>query len=178
MKHYPVLLIFISLLFTALTGCGSLKEMDNNAPPGRVVVISAFKCNCDPIVTESVQDSFIDVFFNYTNAKPIKGDSGDIIITGLLTIEEGSTGVSKGSMSGAGSSGFSAIGGKSSGSSAAGTYVTGITVQAYKNGELIATRSIGQNLSKGRLVSPVSLAKKAAKYISTILVRQNEIGRR
>ena len=108
----------------------------------------------------------------------MKGDSGDIVIKGLLTIEEGTTGVSKGKMSGAGSSGFVAIGGKSSGSSATGAYVTGVTVQAYKKGEMIATHSIGQNLSRGRFVSPVSLAKKAAKYISTILVRQNEIGRR
>jgi len=68
MKRYLVLLIFIPVLFTVLAGCAKLKEMDNNAPPGRVVAISSFKCNCDPLVSESVQDGFIDVFFNYTNA--------------------------------------------------------------------------------------------------------------
>jgi hypothetical protein len=87
-------------------------------------------------------------------------------------------GYSKGSVFGGGSSGSVAVGGSSSGSSASGTYVTGITVQAYKNGELIATHSVGQDLGKGSLISPVSLAKNAANYISTILVRQNEIGRK
>lgn len=172
-------LSFFLLVTTAVsTGCAKLKEMDNTAPPGRVVAISPFKCNCEPIVRESVQDSFVDVFFKYTNAKPVKGENGDITIVGIITMEEGHTGRTKGGVFGGGSSGSVAIGGSSSGASASGTYISGITVQAYKNGELVATHSVGQNLGKGVLFSPVSIANDAARYISTILVRQNEIGRR
>ncbi len=131
----------------------------------------------DPLVRESVQDTFVDIFFKYTNAKPLKGDSGDIVIVGVLTVEEGSTGVSKGKMSGAGSSTFAAIGGSSSGASAAGNYVSGMTFQVYKNGEMIATYSVGQNLGGGQLVSPVALGTTAAYYLSSALIRKNEIGR-
>ena len=60
-----------------------------NAPPGRIVAISLFKCNCEPLVQEAVQDSFIDVFFTETNAKPIKGENGDITIVGIITMDEG-----------------------------------------------------------------------------------------
>ena len=177
MTRYLTLSILFALLFTALTGCARLRERNNDAPAGRVVAISSFKCNCDPLVRESVQDTFVDVFFRYTNAKPIKGDSGDIVIVGVLTVEEGSTGVSKGKMSGAGSSTFAAVGGSSSGASAAGNYVSGMTFQVYRNGEMIATYSVGQNLGGGQLVSPISLGTTAATYISTVLVRKNEIGR-
>lgn len=170
MKNYLSLLAAVLFLVTLFTGCARLKEMGNSAPPGRVVAISLFKSNCEPLVRESVQDTFMDIFFNKTNAKPVKGKNGDIIIEGIITIGEGHTGRSKGT--------FFGPGGEVSGTSASGTYVSGITVQAYKNGKLIATYSVGQNLGRGVLCSPIYLANKAAVYISTILVRQNEIGRR
>ena len=181
MKISPVRLALILAFLTIFGGCAKIKNYVNNvedAPPGRIVAISLFKCNCEPLVRETVQDTFVDVFFKSTNAKPVKGENGDITIVGIITMEEGQTGHSKGSVFGGGYSGSAAVGGSSSGSSASGTYVTGITLQAYKNGELIATHSVGQNLSKGTLISPVSLAKDAASYISTVLVRQNEIGRK
>jgi hypothetical protein len=118
------------------------------------------------------------VFFKHTNATPVKGENGDITIVGIITMEEGKTGHSKGLVLGGASSGSAAIGGGSSGSSASGTYVSGITIQAYKNGELIATHSVGQNLGRGTLISPINLATKAANHISNVLIRQNEIGRR
>ena len=69
----------------------------NDAPPGRIVAISLFKCNCEPLVRETVQDALVDVFFNFTNAKPVKGESGEITIVGIITMQEGQTGRSKGS---------------------------------------------------------------------------------
>lgn len=181
MKISPARLALILAFLTIIGGCAKIKNYVNNveeAPPGRIVAIALFKCNCEPLVRETVQDTFVDVFFRSTNAKPIKGESGDIAIVGIITMEAGQTGSSKGSVSGGSYSGFSAVGGSSTGSSASGTYVTGITIQAYKNGELIATHSVGQNLGKGTLISPISLAKDAASYISKVLVRQNEIGRK
>ncbi len=178
MKNSPTGLMMFLAFLTILGGCGKIKEFRNDAPPGRIVAISLFKCNCDPLVQETVQDSFVDVFFRYTNAKLVKGENGDIRIVGIITMEEGQTGRSKGSAFGGGYSGSVAVGGKSSGSTATGNYVAGITIQVYKNSELIATHSVGQDLGGGTLISPVSLAKDAARYISTILVRQNEIGRK
>ena len=150
----------------------------NDAPPGRIVAISLFKCNCDPLDRETVQDSFVDVFFKSTNTKPVKGEAGDITIVGIITVGEGQTGRYKGSTFGSSYSGTAAVGGSSSGSSASGVYVTGITVQAYKNGEIIATHSVGQNLGSGTLISLVSLANDAARHISAALVRQHEIARK
>ena len=169
--------ISLLVLLSVLSGCALLRDRTKDAPPGKVVAISAFKCNCDPLVRESVQDTFVDIFFKYTNAKPIKGETGDIVIVGVLTVEEGSTGVSKGKMSGAGSSTFAAIGGSSSGASAAGNYVSGMTFQVYKSGEMIATYSVGQNLGGGQLVSPIALGTTAAYYLSSALIRKNEIAR-
>lgn len=164
------------LLFTLIgvSSCAQLKEMDNHVPPGRVVAISSFKCNCEPLVGEAVQDTFLDVFFKRTNAKPIKGDAGDIIIVGVVTVDSGSSGQSRGSVFGS----AHGVGGGSRGVMAEGKYATGLTVQAFKNGELIATHSVGRDLRGGVLVSPVTLAYQAAEYISTVLVRQHEIGRK
>jgi|GEM_PF-5718161 len=178
MKRCHIRLALIIFFFTVFAGCASFKEMDNYAPPGRIVAISLFKCNCEPLVQETIQSTFIDVFFKQTTAKPVKGENGEIIIEGIITLEEGQTGSSKGLILGSASSGSGTVGGSSTGSSASGTYMSGITVQAYKNGELIATYSVGQNLGRGVLLSPVTMATRAANYISTVLVRQNEIGRR
>jgi len=174
MKMGQVGLALALVFLTILGGCAKISEFSNDAPPGRVVAVSVFKSNCTPLVQEAVQDTFIDAFFSYTNAKPVKGENGYIRIAGIITIDEGQTGNSKGVILG----GNSSVGGSSSASSASGTYVTGITVQAYKNNELIATYSVGQDLGKGRLISPVSLAKEAAHNVVKLLVRQNEIGRR
>jgi hypothetical protein len=181
MKRSPVRLALILAFLAILGGCAKVKNYVNNvedAPPGRIVAISLFKCNCDPLDRETVQDSFVDVFFQSTNAKPVKGENGDIKIVGIITMGEGQTGRSKGSAFGSSYNGSGAVGGSSSGSSASGAYVTGITTQVYKNGELIATHSVGQNLGSGTLISLVSLAKSSASYISKVLVRQNEIGRK
>jgi len=155
----------IALLAITLTGCGKLMELRNDAPADRVVAIDLFKCNCDPLTQESVRDSFLDVFYKTTNATPIEGNTGDIVLTGTITTSEGSS---------ARASGFSG----NASSSAANTYVSGITVRAYKGGLLIATHSVGQDLGGGVLLSPITFGATAARYISTILVRQNEIGRR
>jgi hypothetical protein len=172
MKMSPVRLVLILVFLVILGGCTTIRNIGNNAPPGRIVAISLFKCNCEPLVQEAVQDSLVDVFFTYTNAKPIKGENGDIRIVGIITMAEGQSGSSEGKVFGSGS----AIGGKTSSTSASGSYVAGITIQAYKNGELIATHSEGQNLGSGTLTSPVSLAQDAVWYIVKPLARQNEIG--
>jgi len=51
-------------------------------------------------------------------------------------------------------------------SDSAGKYISGISVQAYKNEMLIATHSVGQDLGRGVVYSPVSLARTAATYQS------------
>jgi hypothetical protein len=175
MKMSPVRLTLILVFLTILGGCSIFRGHRNDAPPippGRLIAISLFKCNCDPVVQEAIQDSLIGVFFTETNAKPIKGENADITIVGIITMDGGQTGSSEGKVLGIGSS----IGGRTSGSSASGNYVTGITIQAYKNGELIATNSVGQDLGKGTLISPVTFAQDAVWQIVKALVRQNEIG--
>jgi hypothetical protein len=174
LKMNLVKLALVLVFLSILGGCGKLKEAGNDAPPGRIVSVALFKSNCTPLVQEAVQAAFIDAFFTYTNAKPIKGENGYIRIEGIITIDEGQTGSSSGLILG----GRSSVGGGSSSSAASGTYVTGITIQAYKGSDMIATYSVGQDLGKGKLVSPVSLAMSAARNISTLLVRQNEIGRK
>jgi hypothetical protein len=182
MNRGPLWLILTIAFLATLGGCAQLGAQINNTvrnpPAGRIVAISLFKCNCEPLVRETVQDTFIDEFFHYTNSKPVKGENGDITIVGIITMDQGQTGSSKGSVFGGGYSGSAAVGGSSSGSSASGTYVTGITVQAFKNGELIATHSEGQNLGKGTLISLVTIAKNAAHRISSDLVSRSEVGRK
>jgi len=150
-------LVIITLLLI-VSGCQRFKEVDYYSRPGKVVAISLFKCDCELLEREAIQDTFIDVFYKLTDAKPIKGNTGDINIVGIITIGTGQTGHSPRSAS-------------------SGKYISGITLQAYKDGKIIATHSVGQDLGRGVLFSPVSLAKQAAQYISTVLVRQNEIGR-
>ena len=177
MKMNPVRLMLILIFLTVLGGCSVFRGDGKSAPPrppSHIVAISLFKCNCDPLVQAAVQDSLIDVFFTYTNAKPVKGENGYITIVGIITMGEGQTGHSGGLVIG-NSSG--AVGSTSS-SSATGNYITGITIQAYKNGELIATSSEGQDLSEGKLISPVSLAQDAVWKVVKALARQNEIERK
>lgn len=180
MKMSPVRLALILVMLIILGGCSITRSIVNDAPPtppappGRIIAISLFKCNCEPLIQEAVQDSLIDVFFTETNAQPIKGENADITIVGIITMDGGQTGSSKGSVLGLGS----AIGGSSSGSSASGNYMTGITIQAYKKGELIATSSVGQDLGKGNLISPVSLAQDAVWKIVKALDRQKLIARK
>jgi len=171
MSRVWLVLILVGLIFTG--GCAA---KGNLAPPGRIVAISLFKCNCDPVVQEAVRDSLVDVFFTYTNAETIKGEIGDITIVGTMTMAEGQSAIAKGKISGGGSSNFSAVGGATSSSSLSGSYASGITIQAYKNGKLIATHSAGQDIGNVALISPVSLAKAAAWYIVKPLAYQNEIG--
>ena len=113
MKRNPVWLALILVLVTFLGGCGKFKNYvtSNDAPPGRIVAISLFKCNCDPLDRETVQDSFVDVFFKSTNTKPVKGEAGDITIVGIITVGEGQTGRYKGSTFGSSYSGTAAVGG-------------------------------------------------------------------
>lgn len=168
----PVSLALFLVFLTFLGGCATIRGDGKLAPPGRIVAISLFKCKCEPLLQETVQDSLIYVFFSSTNAKPIKGENADITIVGIITMEGGQTGTSKGSVLGIGS----LLGGSTSGSSASGNYMSGITIQAYKNSALIATSSVGQDLGEGTLISPVSLAQDAVWKIIKALARQNEIG--
>jgi hypothetical protein len=176
MKMNSVRLFLILGLLFFLGGCGAMRGEVKPVPPVRIVAISLFKCNCESVIQETVQDTFIHEFFQETNAKPIKGENGDITIVGTIAMSEGQTGISKGMVLGSASSRTASIGGGSSGSSASGSYATGLTVQAFKNGELIATYSVGQDLSKGKILSPVTLAQNAAARLVKTLTRQNEIG--
>ncbi len=89
MKISPVRLVLALVFLTILIGCSTIRNLGNNAPSGRIVAISLFKCNCEPLIQEAVQDSLIDVFFSYTNAKPIKGENADIAIVGIITMDGG-----------------------------------------------------------------------------------------
>ncbi len=153
--------IMLAVLTAALAGCGTLQEWTSSAPPGRIVAISAFKCDCDQATRDVVGDAFLDVFFNATNAAPTRGDIGDIVVVGSITVQEGYSSRANTSLS-----------------ESRGTYVSGITVQALKNGEMIASQSQGQDMGRGVLFSPVAMAQMAAKKLAKSLMRQDEIGRK
>jgi hypothetical protein len=148
------------ILAAILTGCVKKNEVRNGIPPPPplAVSVSLFKCNCDPVIQEAVRDSIIDVFFNNTNAKPTKADKGDLTIVGVINMADGNTAYSDGSVGGGGGSSFFAMKGRSSGVAVSGAYISGITMQVYKNGELIATHSVGQDLGgkKVKLISPIT----------------------
>jgi hypothetical protein len=176
MKMGSVRLMLTLVFLTSLGSCAIIKNIGNSAPSGRIVAIPLFKCNCEPLIQEAVQDSLIDVFFTNTNAKPVKGEKGDITIVGIITMAAMQSGSSQGGIYGSSSSGSVAISGSESSNSTTGSYVAAITIQAYKNGELIATSSVGQDRGNGTLDSSVSLAQDAVWKIVKVLARQNEIG--
>jgi hypothetical protein len=168
-------IIFIVLL--TLGGCVKKGETKNTPPPPPVKVsISLFKCNCDPATQEAVREAIIDELFTYTNAIPIKSGKADVIFDGAITIQNGAIGYSNGFVGG-NDNGFA--GGKNGGG-AAGTYMSGLSIEVYKDGELIATHSVGQDLSGGKrffrrritLISPVSMTKDAAYYVAKLLVQK------
>jgi hypothetical protein len=159
-KIIAVTIFFLCILL--FTSCAKVNGINNDEPPSKIIAISLFKCDCDPLLQETIQDTFIVTFFNESNAKPIKGEDGDIVIKGIITTEKGHS---------AAVDNFSA-------SSATGAYVSGITFQVYKDGKMIATRAFSQNLGQGVLYSPINLAQRASSYILKVLIRQNEIGRK
>lgn len=142
-------------------GCRGPRTPLPPVPAGRVVAITLFKGEADPGLKETIQDTFVDVFFKTTNGRPVKGDAGDIVLVGTVAVQGGVSANANGSGS----------------SASGGPFVSGITVQAFEAGELIATHSIGQDLGRGVLASPVALADRAARYVSTVLLRKGELGR-
>jgi hypothetical protein len=181
MKKRLVLLVLMFVFVIGSLGCSVFRKKDaapptSSAPPGRLVAIARFKCNCDPLVSESIQDSFLDIFFKGTNAKLVKGEKGDIVIVGVITMESSQTTDKVFSPTTPESTSDA---NKLATSSASGAYVTGITAQAYKSGELIATQAVGQNRGEEKyIISPVNLATQAANNLLEILTGQNEIGKR
>jgi hypothetical protein len=158
-----------------LVGCHKDEIRDAFATPVPVhtVSISLFKCNCDPIVQESIQDTFVEEFFQRTNAKVGKGDKGEITIVGVVTMDQGAESEGHSSVMG----NAYGVGGKSKNSAIVGHYISGISAQAYRNGELLATYSVGQNLGEGRpLKAPITLAHDAAYNIVWYLLHDNVIG--
>jgi len=153
------------------------------------IAITQFNCNCDIVVKESVQDSIIDTFFKANYGRPVKGDMGDIVIKGTITMTEGASNHSDDRNSGSSSmsmspsrysygsygSGYSSSEGHKTDSSSSGIYLSVITIQAYKNGQIVASESIGQNLGNGQFLSAQSMANQGASSILTQLVRKNII---
>jgi hypothetical protein len=121
---------------------------------------------------------FVEVFVARSNALPVVGDVGDIVITGTITLGEGTTGSLGGGLFGHTNRGVGSIHGVSRGSTATGVYISGITVKASKNGKLLTTLSIGENLRGGSLRAPINTAKNAAVQIYKKLFQLNEIGRK
>ncbi|TAN67911.1 MAG: hypothetical protein EPN17_10425 [Methylobacter sp.] len=167
------------------------KTIRNLSKVNTSVAIALFNCNCDDIIKESVQDSIMDVFFKSNYGKPIKGNFGDVLVKGTVTMAEGVSNHSEGHSSGSSSmsispslyyygsygSGYSSSEGHKADSSASGSYLSVITIQAYRNGEMVASESIGQNLGTGELSSPQLMANQAANSILKILVGKNIIER-
>ena len=164
------------------------------------IAITPFNCNCDVVVKESVQDSIIDTFFKANYGRPVKGDIGDIgdiVIKGTITMTEGASNHSDDRSSGSSSmsispsrygygsygsyssgsygSGYSSSEGHKTDSSSSGIYLSVITIQAYKNGQIVASESIGQNLGNGQFLSAQTMANQGASSILTQLVRKNII---
>ena len=153
------------------------------------IAITQFNCNCDVVIKESVQDSIIDTFFKANYGKPIKGENGDIVIKGTITMTEGTSNHSEDRNSGSSSisispssysygsygSGYSSSEGHKTDSSSSGVYLSVITIQAYQNGQMIASESIGQNLGNGQLLSTQTMANQAANSVLKELVRKNII---
>lgn len=174
--------LLIAVMFLLVSGCATLKPQ-NEASPGRIVAISQFQCDCDPVLLEQIRYAFVEVFVAQSNALPVVGDVGDIVITGAITLSGGSTSSSGGGLFGNIDRGGGSIHGVSHSSAAAGVYVSGITVKASKNGELLTTLSIGENLGGGpfgggSLRAPINTAKMAATRIYRKLFQLNEIGRK
>jgi hypothetical protein len=153
------------------------------------IAITQFNCNCDVVVKESVQDSIIDTFFKANYGMPVKGNIGDIVIKGTITMTEGASNHSDDRNSGSSSmsmspsrysygsygSGYSSSEGHKTDSSSSGIYLSVITIQAYKNGQIVASESIGQNLGNGQFLSAQTMANQGASSILTQLVRKNII---
>jgi hypothetical protein len=182
MKARSLLVAIMALL---ISGCATLKPQ-NEASPGRIVAISQFQCDCDPVLLEQIRYAFVEVFVAQSNALPVVGDVGDIVITGAITLSEGTTGSSGGGLFGHTNRGVGSIHGVSRGSTATGVYISGITVKASKDGELLTALSIGEDLGGGRgpfrrggsLRAPINTAKNAAVQIYQKLFQLNEIGRK
>lgn len=177
MKANRTSILLVAIMVLLMSGCATLKPQ-NEALPGRIVAISQFQCDCDPVLLEQIRDAFVEVFIAQSNALPVVGDVGDIVITGTITLSGGSTSSSRGGLFGSMNQGGGSIHGVSHGSSAAGIYISGITVKASKNGESLTALSIGENLSGGSLRAPINTAKKAATQIYRKLFQLNEIGRK
>ena len=185
MKANGTNISLVVIIILLISGCAAFKPQ-NEASPGRIVAISQFQCDCDPVLLEQIRYAFVEIFVAQSNALPVVGDVGDIVITGTITLSGGSTSSSGGGLFGNIDRGGGSIHGFSGGSAASGIYISGITVKASKDGELLTALSIGEDLGGGRgpfrrggsLRAPINTAKNAAVQIYQKLFQLNEIGRK
>ena len=153
-----------------VAGCRSTKRADNHlippppsAPPINTIKIGNFQCG-NAIIAQAVHNVFIEVISRNQFVKIIQDGEADIVLNGTVTSAYAGS-----SMSSLGAAGNWAAG-KSS--SVVGEYISGITVVATRNGEILTSSSYAQVISKGeKLLPPEYVAREAARRIVDELYR-------
>lgn len=150
---------FGCILISVLSGCSLVRESSNTAPAGVRVAVEKFDCECSSRIINIVQDAVVGEFFHISSAsvRTEGSEEADIVIKGRMTMSAGITSQRT--------------------SDAAGQYISGITIQAYKGGRLIATLSEGVGLEGGELPAPISLAQNVAGEFVNYLIRKDYVGR-
>lgn len=175
-------LTLLAFVFWLNPACTVIRDVGREpVPAGNAIVIGHFTCNCEPLVAESIRDAFVSQAFERTNATVTKGEkasAGQVFIQGVVTIDTGSSTSSKSAIVGVATAAIGTLGGGGSAKSAAGTLVTGITAQAYKNGVLLAARQLGQDLAGGTIQSPLTMAGKIAAWLAADLIKKRAVGRK
>lgn len=133
-------------------------------PPINSIRVGEFKC--DNLVTAlAVRNVFIEMIGRNRFVKIVREGEADVVVEGTVTMSEGG---SASSSFGAGSN-WAAGGGRA----VAGSYVSGVTAMALKDGEVLTTVSWGQVLAKGKEILPPELvAREAADRLMGALYRR------
>lgn len=179
MKICKKLMMFA--LIAVFAGCATGTTTSMNIKKGskkeilkiKTVKLENFESNGPPLATTAIRNSIIDSFLP-SGITIVKEGEADAVIKGTIfftrdSVSSSSSGGWLGSATGGGVSNTS--GGAMSGSlSSEGTYVSGITAQVIKNGEIIASTTATQSRVKGVIPSPPEvLGKKVGKQLVEII---------
>jgi hypothetical protein len=137
---------------TLLSSCAYLLQYDDDpATPIRSVRVPAFTCDCpDKIVAEAVRNVFIIELTQAGEVQAVKEGPADVVLEGTITIGNVANPAA-------------------TQDSVPGHYVSGITVLAYRDRELVASRAFGQSWNRRRLLSPETVAQVAARSLAEAL---------
>lgn len=154
---------------------GSQKELEKI----KTVTLESFESNGEPLATTAIRNSIIDSFLP-SGITIVREGEADAVIEGTIfftrdSVSSSSSGGWLGSVTGGGTSNTS--GGAMSGSlSSEGAYVSGITAQIIKNGEIVASTTATQSRVKGVIPSPPEvLGKKVGKQLVEIITSPRSV---